>query len=87
MNTILKKIIFQSIRGLSMLSYYTNIHNITPVVPKGKSTRNVTTFGHFYQFQVKLVKVAGTRWMQTAQDRSVYRTLAEAYVQQSAKPG
>jgi hypothetical protein len=29
-----------------------------------------------------LVKVAGSRWMRTAQDRSSWRTLGEAYVQQ-----
>jgi hypothetical protein len=29
-----------------------------------------------------LVKVAGSRWMRAAQDRSSWRTLGEAYVQQ-----
>jgi hypothetical protein len=30
----------------------------------------------------ELVKVAGSRWMRAAQDRSLWRTLGEAYVQQ-----
>jgi heme oxygenase len=31
---------------------------------------------------IDLVKVAGSRWMRAAQDRSSWRTLGEAYVQQ-----
>ncbi|KAJ8719488.1 hypothetical protein PYW08_011663 [Mythimna loreyi] len=34
-----------------------------------------------------LVKVAGSRWMRTAQDRSLWRSLGEAYAQQWASLG
>ncbi|KAI8426618.1 hypothetical protein MSG28_005398 [Choristoneura fumiferana] len=44
--------------------------------------RTKTSAPQIYFYSDDLVKIAGSRWMRKAQDRSEWRALGEAYVQQ-----
>lgn len=48
---------------------------------RAKEERFIVGRMEFYTMDRNLVKVAGTLWMRLAQDRYVWRTWAEAYVQ------
>ena len=56
-----------------------------------KDTGVVTTYGKAQlgmdTYQVDLVKTAGSRWMQVASDRSPWKSIGEAYVQQWTATG
>jgi hypothetical protein len=66
--------------GLKMNVDKTKIMSNSRVVPKRTGRRSIGRPP--IRWTDDLVKVAGSRWMRASQERSSWRTLEEAYVQQ-----